>query len=88
MRSCVGSLVRWGALLQADVRCRRVFRIWSRPLLQGSGLLSVDKRDSEPGPAVRIGASPVRRCGHHCAASIVNRAFEDKASGWSAKLHS
>jgi len=41
-------------LRQADVRCRRVFRIWSRPLLQGSGLLSVDKRDSEPGPAVCI----------------------------------
>jgi hypothetical protein len=40
-----------------------VFRIWSRPLLQGSGLLSVDKRDSEPGPAVCIEASPVRRSG-------------------------
>ena len=38
----------------------------SRPLLQGSGLLSVDKRDQEPGPAVWIGASPVRRSGHHC----------------------
>ena len=45
-----------------------VFRIWSRPLLQGSGLLSVDKRDSEPGPAVCIGASSVRRSGNHCAA--------------------
>lgn len=51
----------------ADVRCRRVFRIWSRPLLQGSGLLSVDKRDSEPGPAVWIGALKVRRSGNHCA---------------------
>lgn len=67
VRSCVGFLVRWGALLQADVRCRRVFRIWSRLLLQGSGLLSVDKRDSEPGQAVRIGALKVRRSGHHCA---------------------
>jgi len=36
---------------------------WSRPLLQHSGLLSVDKRDAEPGPAVRIGSSPVRRSG-------------------------
>jgi len=42
--------------------------IWSRPLLQGSGLLSVDKRDSEPGPAVCIGALKVRRSGYHCAA--------------------
>lgn len=48
-----------------------VFRIWSRPLLQGSGLLSVDKRDSEPGPAVCIGALKVRRSGHHCAALVV-----------------
>ena len=52
-----------------------VFRIWSRPLLQGSGLLSVDKRDSEPGPAVCIGALKVRRSGHHCA------------SGWLANEH-
>ena len=41
--------------------------IWSRPLLQGSGLPSVDKRDSEPGQAFCIGSSSVRRSGHHCA---------------------
>jgi hypothetical protein len=35
-------------------------------------LLSVDKRDPEPGPAVRIGALKVRRSWHHCAASPVN----------------
>lgn len=43
----------------------------SRPLLQGSGLLSVDKRDSEPGPAVCIWDLKVRRSEHHCAALVV-----------------
>jgi hypothetical protein len=37
-------------LRQAVVRGRRRLPYASRPLLQGSGLLSVDKRDSEPGP--------------------------------------
>jgi hypothetical protein len=44
-------------LLQPDVSGRRRLLYSARPLLQGSGLVTVDKRDSEPGPAVRIGFS-------------------------------
>lgn len=59
--------VRREALRIALVGVRRRLRIWSRPLLQGSGLPPVDKRDSEPGPAVCIGSPPIRRSGNHCA---------------------
>lgn len=70
---CVG--LCWAGVAYSCCCTTARLRIWSRPLLQGSGLLSVDKRDSEPGPAVCIWASAVRRSGHQCAYFVVHSAW-------------